>query len=173
MGKPIRPADPEAEKAELRQLTRELHEAAQDARAAARELREARQTVEKTVNDTLGKMLEQVGKGIEEGMKKMDETFKNRADFEVNNLVGMTTICIDKVKTTIAEAECRLGGYANQQDLADQITSEIRESIPELAKNRDFLDDVAAAISSHMKFVLPGAAPHAGVVTKIVSPANH
>lgn len=40
------PADPAAEREQLRQLTRELHEAAKDARAAAKELRAARQDID-------------------------------------------------------------------------------------------------------------------------------
>lgn len=164
MGKPIKPADPEAEKAELRQLTRELNEATKDARTAARELREARQTIQKTVDKTLEEMFLKLSQDIENAVKSFIEAGDARVDFQVNHVEECAKICIDKVGELIKDTEARLIGYKNADEIGEKVTNGIHGAIHELAADRQFIDEVAAAVSECMKFVAPA---------QVVSGANY
>jgi uncharacterized coiled-coil DUF342 family protein len=73
------PADPEAERRELRQLTRELHEAAQGARDAAKELRAARNEV----REDFEKILKPY---IDEHLDYLADKFNETREFIVTSL---------------------------------------------------------------------------------------
>lgn len=166
------PADPEAEKAQLRQLTRELHEAAQDARDAARELIAARKTVESTAEDTIDVIVTKLFKEMENHLDEIVKAGEYRTDFQVDHITEITNLCMEKVGVLVQNVEARLAGYESREDLGRVFTEVVQDTVNELAKDKEFIGDVAEAVSDHMKFVLPGRpAQHAGKPWK-VSPAN-
>jgi hypothetical protein len=76
------PKDPAEEREQLRQLTRELHEAAQHARDAARELRDARQQVAASAIaaavETINRHQELIGQVITANYEAVQRTIENQ-----------------------------------------------------------------------------------------------
>lgn len=171
MGKPIKPADPEAERAELRQLTRELNEATRDARTAARELREARQTIQKTVDKTVEEMMLKLSQDIAGAIKSFTEAGDARVDFQVNHVEECAKICIDKVDELVKDTEARLIGYKNADEIGEKVANGIHGAIHELAADRQFIDEVAAALSEHVTVFVPnpGGVNHVAMRSRLLA----
>jgi hypothetical protein len=128
------PASPEEERAQLRQLTRELHEAAQDARDAARELRTARDGVREAAKTAVA---EYANGGIEILAKTFRESRETLKHFE--KTVAEKT---DKAIKDIEDNHARLAGFKNSEEFARFLVKEIFES---LVHEPYFIRDVAAA----------------------------
>lgn len=149
------PADPEAEKAELRQLTRELHEAAQDARGAARELRDALKLVEDTAEDTVTAVITPLCNEVTDGMNQLFKVGEARIDFQVNHLEEIGTIVIDKVGELMKDTEARMLGFGGIEDVEKHVLESIHQSMHELSHDEGFIGDVAEMMSTRVKFILP------------------
>jgi len=71
------PASPEEEREQLRQLTRELHEAAQDARAAARELRDRRREIAEDLTTRFQPVITKYQKELQDFVNRQVELLSN------------------------------------------------------------------------------------------------
>lgn len=150
-GKPKGPRTPEQEREELRQLTRELHEAAQDARDAARELRAERKIIYDTaatlIREQVTVLVEDAVAQLNQGFTEMKEATDKRVDFYMDHVEKTAVMCIERLKETAMGTEARLTGYDNPDQVADKMMEDINQILHQLSRNPEFIADVAARIS--------------------------
>ena len=129
------PASPEEERAQLRQLTRELHEAAQDARDAARELRTARAETVAGVDATL----------VSHTRATLDElsgTFRESREI-LQQFQETVAVKTEEAVTAIEDNHARLAGFEDRMEFARFLVMEVFES---LVHDPHFIRDVGAAM---------------------------
>lgn len=136
-----------AERARLKEQTRELHEAASAAREAARELRAAVKLTDQTAEATIVKIITPLCDDVTEAMKKLLAAGAAHVDFRVNHLEEVTDICIEAVQELIRNAEARMTGYESYGDIATRITGAIRDSMGDLVRDEKYMSELAELVS--------------------------
>lgn len=129
------PASPQEERALLRQLTRELHEAAQGARDAARDLRAARA-------ETVDGATAAVAVVIDAGLGILSDEFRRSRE----TLESFKAIVAQKTTEAVEAIEdnhARLMKFEDSTALARYIVTEVFHG---LAANPDFVRDVGHAM---------------------------
>lgn len=105
-----RTAGPEDEREELRQLTRELHEAAQNARDVARDLRAARKEIGESAEDqavnVIGPLIEKLNETVREAEQAM-------------------IVSINEANLLIEDKHRELLGFADTAELTSWIATQI------------------------------------------------
>ena len=139
------PASPEEEREQLRQLTRELHEAAKDARAAARELRDARgsvtDTAERYIIGIVETRVQEINRQID---RQAEQLFDSIAD------IG------DKIE----EKHAQLLGFADAGQLLEWLAARIVAQLNEPA----FLDKVARRVQTGKRLKVDRARPDSQIM---------
>lgn len=124
---------PPTQAEEMRQLTRELHEAAKDARAAARELREAQgaalatadQIYEAKANEAVAGIVKEFNTGLDAVQNQLNEAAASIRDTIARYLgCGDST---EMLKLVISQMQEMLGGI-----LAKAVADSIAELLPEV-----------------------------------------
>lgn len=153
-----------AERERLRQQTRELHEAAQGARDAARELRAALAEVDKTAEATILRVIKPLCNEVAESVGKMLPAIEARVDVTIGHLQEITEICIDKVQELEATTVARMAGFEDLEATQQHINKEINEAIAGLARDQEFVADVASHLNPRVRFAQNGS-PQIRVMT--------
>lgn len=155
------PASPEEEREQLRQLTRQLHEAAQDARAAARELLAARGQVsddaEIRISGIAAPLVNQAVTEINEHMQTGHAEFQkmvDAAEAAANRAIKAAEEAFRLIDGKVMAAEARLLGFEDTRQVADMLTATVRETVRDLAGEQKFIDDVTIALHRKIKFAL-------------------
>lgn len=135
-----------------RQVTRELHEAAQNARDAARELRAALALVGETAEAAVARVIAPLVDSLTEQMERIRPAVDGRIDFHVDHLEQVTRLCIDKVKELESTTVSRLMGFTDLEAARRFISAGINEAIADLASNQEFVEDVAEHLNPRVRF---------------------
>lgn len=145
-----------AERAQLRQFTRELHEAAQNAREAARELAAARGDTEKTAAAVIDQVIEtHVNKNLADlHVHLLEQTaiLNQRIDTVANEAQA----AIDKIEDVAKRTEARLAGYSDADEVTAMLMKGINGAVRDLSTEVLFIDDVARCLAEHFDAVVSG-----------------
>ena len=160
------PKSPEEERAELRQLTRELHEAAQVAKDAARELRDARQEVRDTAHAMIVELVvtlvneavTDINAHFDDGLRAAEGKFAE-ADAACAKMIQDARACAELIETTAMNTEARLAGFADRGDALAVLTSSIQGTVATLAREPAFISDVAAKIAESVGAMMDAKHP--------------
>lgn len=148
------PKSPEEERAELRQLTRELHEAAQDARGAARELRAEREKAAGIIEDMITELVVPL---VNEAVTEINGHFNAgvlaaqgkfaEVDETLLKMVRDARECAGLIEKKAMDVEARLAGFSSREDALAVLQGSIAGTIATLAREEVFISDVAAKIA--------------------------
>jgi cell fate (sporulation/competence/biofilm development) regulator YlbF (YheA/YmcA/DUF963 family) len=105
-----RKPDPSDEQQQLRQLTRELHEAAQDAREAARELRATRREAMASIEEYFMKQLTEWDLAIGENFAKVEERVIAKLD-------------------QVIEHQAQLLGFRDSEEMIGRIIDDLHRNL--------------------------------------------
>lgn len=117
------PADPAAEREQLRQLTRELHEAAQDARDAARQLRAERAEAAQLIGDQavslVNPIIEEMNRQIRQGEEELVAQMQQIEDLITEKFAAILGLAnFAEAKQFVADT---ITGQMNRPEYTDAI----------------------------------------------------
>jgi hypothetical protein len=140
------PTDPEAERELLRQLTRELHEAAQDARDAARVLRAERAEAAALIGDQAVGLVNPI-------IEEMNRHIKDAEGNLVSQMIEIEKLVTDKFAVFTGMAD-----FAEMQTfLAKSITDELNR--------REYVETITSGLLRRMKASRQGGGAEIKVAT--------
>jgi hypothetical protein len=130
------PATPAEERAQLRQLTRELHEAAQDARAVLRELQAARAETTEGIKRTINAIVNATADDLNDGFRRASDSLEH---FE-KVVDEKTAAAVQAIENNHA----KLAGFKDSTELARYLVREIYHA---LAEDPTFARDVGRGMA--------------------------